>query len=207
MPPKKSATEADFVPACNTLVTNGFHLLDLDSIRASFYSAVKMFAQDRESITTFPNRLLCSHCNEVHELTPDEINTALFLGPGAVDFVATYNELFAILKNEPVVNATHEFGNGETIQLASVLDGATTLAQLYLDGAQVPQDGSPAVLGGNPGAEGASGEIAGEGEGWFDLGAKKQESPETIDLNEKDSNNETTEGTDSTSGDAETSSA
>lgn len=99
------------VDNCNTFVTTGFNLQDLPTIRASVHEAVKLHAQD-PSYVDFPNSFVCSHCNQAHALTPEEIRDGLFRGPGQVDFVASYNEYLAAIDGIPAAQVGSGFING-----------------------------------------------------------------------------------------------
>jgi hypothetical protein len=84
------------VPPCPGFITNGFMLQDLDQVRALVYQAIRMYVQNPAN-NQLPNQFLCSYDNQYHALTPEEIRDALFHGPGAWDYVATYNELDGLI--------------------------------------------------------------------------------------------------------------
>lgn len=96
------------VDKCNTLITTGYSLLDLPKIKDRVREAVKMYAQDN-TFNGFPTEFSCSHCGNEHELNPSEIKDALFKGPGADDFVASYNEHIATLKGVPAADVEGGF--------------------------------------------------------------------------------------------------
>jgi hypothetical protein len=99
------------VPPCPGFITNGFMLQDLDQVRAAVYQAIRAYAASHAN-NQLPSQFLCSYDNQYHALTPEEIRDALFHGPGAWDYVATYNELDGLINGTAAAAAGVGVFNG-----------------------------------------------------------------------------------------------
>lgn len=107
----EEVVEGATVAACNTFLTTGFHLEDLNKLKNLVFEAVKNYRAS--GIRSWPGWFTCSHCSQPHSIAPETIRQALFKGPGApLDFSAAYDEFAAILSGMPAADAGYGDLNG-----------------------------------------------------------------------------------------------
>lgn len=115
---------------CNTFITTGFHLHDLSVVKDKVREAIHYLAAYPDDIIFTRNLLThdifpCSHCGLRHMLTIDELQKALFEGPGAIDKMATMDEYRAILERKAAGDAGLGLRNGAS------RSSEETLARLF----------------------------------------------------------------------------
>jgi hypothetical protein len=111
--------------ACNTFLTTGFHLNDLNQLKNAVFDAVRNYKASGER--SWPELFTCSHCGQPHSVSVEEIRNALFKGPGApLDFSAAYDEFAAILSGMPPADAGYGdlngFNGNSDAEIAHVID-------------------------------------------------------------------------------------
>jgi hypothetical protein len=131
--------------ACNTFLTTGFHLEDLNKLKTLVFDAVRNYKASGER--NWPGLYMCSHCNQQHSVSPESIRQALFKGPGApLDFSAAYDEFAAILSGMPAADAGYGdlngFNGNSDAEISHIIDPSLKPEEVTSETESKDNDGS-----------------------------------------------------------------
>lgn len=130
--------EQNVTDTCDTFNSTGFHLDSLDWIKNTVLNMFKMYVNNPQNSTPFPSSFLCAHCNAFHVLTHEILTDALYRFPGAIDMVAMYNELQAMIHKTHPTDVGNGSENGFSVSTDTSLHDIATV-----DNETVPEDSNP----------------------------------------------------------------